>query len=139
MGRRSTTRLTAVMRSGLCLHSVAVRGGWQRLALCFLQLMVLSFFMSKTDSPGIFRADKSGLHEELVYKSEDTNLFLNPVLLFPGGNDLLAVGFRPGSATPRLYKVNLASHEAVDLGELSGGNSTWRGPTQGNPCCLAVR
>ena len=84
----------------------------------------------KTDSPGIFRADKSGLHEELVYKSEDTNLFLYPVLLFPGGNDLLAVGFRPGSATPRLYKVNLTSHEAVDLGELSGGNSdlAWADP-----------
>ena len=79
----------------------------------------------KSDSAGIFRAEKSGLHEELVYKSEDTNLFLSPVLLFPGGNDLLAVGFRLGSATSRLYRVNLASHEAVDLGESSGGRELW--------------
>jgi serine/threonine protein kinase len=77
----------------------------------------------KTGSPGIFRADKSGLHEELVYKSEDTNLVFRPLLLFPGGNDLLAVSFRPGSPAFRLYRVNLASHEAVDLGEASGGNA----------------
>ena len=84
----------------------------------------------KTGSAGIFRAEKSGLHEELVYKSEDTSLFLSPVLLFPGGNDLLAVGFRPGSATSRFYRVNLASHEAVDLGESSGGKGygAWAEP-----------
>jgi Tol biopolymer transport system component len=78
---------------------------------------------TKTGSPGIFRADKSGLHEQLVYKSEDTNLVFRPVLLFPGRNDLLAVSFRPGSPTFRLYRVNLASHETVDLGEASGGNA----------------
>ncbi len=86
----------------------------------------------KSDSPGIFRAEKSGLHEELVYKSKDTNLVFYPVLLFPGGNDLLAFGFRTGWATHPLYRVNLASHEAVDLGEPSGGNFdlAWAEPGQ---------
>ena len=45
----------------------------------------------KTDSAGIFRAEKSGLNEELVYNPEGTGLFFVPLLLFPGGNDLLAV------------------------------------------------
>ena len=48
----------------------------------------------KSDSAGIFRAGKSGLNEELVYNSEGTGLSFIPLLLFPGGNDLLAAGVR---------------------------------------------
>ena len=50
-------------------------------------------YYAKSDSSGIFRAGKSGLNEELVYNSEGTGLFFFPLLLFPGGNDLLAAGF----------------------------------------------
>ena len=46
----------------------------------------------KSDSTGIFRSGKSGLNEELVYNAEGTGLDFLPLLLFPGGNDLLAVG-----------------------------------------------
>jgi Tol biopolymer transport system component len=43
------------------------------------------------------------------------------VLLFPGGNDLLAVGVEPETEDKfRLHRVNVTSHEAVDLGEVSG-------------------
>jgi len=88
-----------------------------------------SIFYTKTDSPGIFRAEESGLREELVYKPEDTSLFL-PRLLFPDGNELLALCFRAHLPTARLYRINLASHEAFDLGEASEGNGdiAWAEP-----------
>ena len=68
----------------------------------------------------IFRAGKSGLNEELVYKPEDTGLNINPLLLFPGGNDLLALAFRGDPSNMHFYRINVTSHQAVDLGEVSG-------------------
>src|SRR5262249_7983198 len=38
-------------------------------------------FYAKSDNPGIFRAGKSGLNEELLYKSGKNGLFLFPLLL----------------------------------------------------------
>ena len=60
------------------------------------------------------------MNEELVYKPEDTRIFLIPVLIFPSGNDLLAVSVGRYSLNLHFYRVNLTSHEAVDLGEVSG-------------------
>jgi len=77
-----------------------------------------SIFYVKSDSPGIFRAGKSGLNEELVYKPEGTGQFFIPLLLFPGGNDLLAGATRLDSPNFRIFRVNLTSHEAIDLGEV---------------------
>ena len=77
-------------------------------------------FYIKSDNPGIFRAGKSGLNEELVYKAEGTGLLFYPIALFPGGDDLLAGGVRRDSPKFRLFKINLTSHEAADLGEISG-------------------
>ena len=78
-------------------------------------------FYAKSEGPGIFRAAKSGLGEALVYRSEGTGLFFVTLLLFPGGNDLLAAGF-PMVFGPKFhsYRINVTSHEAVDLGEVSG-------------------
>jgi serine/threonine protein kinase len=76
-----------------------------------------SLFFTKSDSPAIFRVGTSGLNEELVYKPERTDLFFFPVLLFPGGNDLLALAGRPNLNIDRIFKINVASHEAVELGE----------------------
>jgi Tol biopolymer transport system component/predicted Ser/Thr protein kinase len=76
-------------------------------------------FYAKSDNPGIFRAGKSGLNEELVYSPHDTDLFYFPILLFPGANDLLAAGLRMDSSNTRLVRINLTSHEVVDLGEIS--------------------
>jgi serine/threonine protein kinase len=77
-----------------------------------------SIFYAKEGS-GIFRAGKSGLNEELVYHPEGTGQFFFPLLLFPGGNDLLAGGFRQDASHFSFYRINLSSHEAVDLGEVS--------------------
>jgi serine/threonine protein kinase/Tol biopolymer transport system component len=79
-----------------------------------------SILYMKLDSPGIFRAEKSGLNEEQVYNSEGSGLIFVPLLFFPGGNDMLAGGFRAYSRNFRFYRINLTSHEAVDLGEVSG-------------------
>ena len=89
-----------------------------------------SIFYAKSDNPGIFRAGNSGLNEELVYQSEHTNLFLFPLLPFPGGNELLAAGgpmFTLNVA--RIFRINLTTHEAVDLGEVSANfDFAWAEP-----------
>ena len=74
-------------------------------------------YYAKWNSTGIFRSGKSGLNEELVYNAEGSGLRFIPLLLFPGGNDLLAAGVRTDSPKERFYRINLASHEAIDLGE----------------------
>jgi Tol biopolymer transport system component len=82
----------------------------------------------KIGNPGIFRASKSGLNEELVYKSEDTSLLFVPLQLFPGGNSLLAVALHEFSPNAHLFRINMTSHKADDLGEVSGISSAVRVP-----------
>jgi Tol biopolymer transport system component len=77
-------------------------------------------YYRKSESPGIFRAEKSGLDEELVYKPEDTSLDFFPLLLFPGGHNLLVGGGRGDLPSVRIVSVNLTSHKATDLVEISG-------------------
>jgi serine/threonine protein kinase/Tol biopolymer transport system component len=79
----------------------------------------------------VFRSDKSGLNQETVYKGEGTGLFFSPLLVFPGGNDLLVAGVRE-DVRPKFhfYKIDVTSHEAVDLGEVSG---SWRDAVWGEP------
>ena len=49
-------------------------------------------YYKKSDSAGIFRAEKSGLNEELVYNSEDTGLYFSRFCYFPEAtNSSLAV------------------------------------------------
>jgi Tol biopolymer transport system component len=83
----------------------------------------IHIYYCKFDKLGIFRADKSGLNEELVYNAESTGLFFFPLLIFPSGNDLLAAGIRVDSPNLRIFRINLTSHEAaevpVDPGEVS--------------------
>ena len=88
-----------------------------------------SIFYMKSDSSEIFRAEKSGVGEESVYKPEGNGQIFTPTLVFPGGNDLLAVANRWYSTSFHFYRINLASHEAIDLGEVSGNpDVTWAEP-----------
>ena len=84
----------------------------------------------KSDSTGIFRSEKSGLNEELVYNSEGTGLDFFPLLLFPGGNDLLAAGVQMNfQSKSHFFRVNVTSHKAMDLGEVSANEDvTWGEP-----------
>jgi serine/threonine protein kinase len=80
-------------------------------------------YYAKSEGTGIFRSEKSGLNEVLVYNAKGAGLFFFPKLLFPGGNDLLAVGFGfPAVFGPkfRFYRIDVTSHAAIDLGEVSG-------------------
>jgi serine/threonine protein kinase len=86
-------------------------------------------YYMKSDSNGVFRAEKSGLNEELVSKSERIDQFFVPLGLFPGGNNLLAAGVRSDSPNLRFYRINVTSHEAVDLGEVSfNRDAVWGEP-----------
>ena len=93
-----------------------------------------SIFYAKSEKPAIFRAEKSGLNEELVYKSEDAGLNLFPVLVFPDGKDLLASGWRRDQDSPDspLLRINLTKHEAVLLGKVSRGNGDFAWAEPGN-------
>ena len=83
----------------------------------------------KSGSDGIFRAEKSGLNEESVYNPEGTGMFFVPLELFPGGNDLLAAGVRMNSPNYHFYRIHVATHEAVDLGEASWNrDAVWGEP-----------
>jgi len=91
----------------------------------------LFIYYAKSDSSAIFRADKSGLNEKVIYNPGRADQFFAPLLLFPGGNDLLAAGVLPSPEPKfRLYRINVASHEAVDLGEVSmdGRGFEWAEP-----------
>jgi eukaryotic-like serine/threonine-protein kinase len=78
-------------------------------------------YYTKPYSAGIFRAEKSGLNEELVYNFKGTGLYFSPLLLFPSDNELLAAGLQMGSSAKfHFTRINVTSHEAVDLGEVSG-------------------
>jgi Tol biopolymer transport system component len=83
----------------------------------------------KSGSAGIFRTGKSGLNEELVYNPEGSGMSFIPLLLFPGGSDLLASAGQMYSPNFRFYRINMTSHKAVDLGDVSGNDDiAWEEP-----------
>ena len=80
-----------------------------------------SIFYAKNGRPGIFRAGKSGLNEESVYNPKGAGLAFIPLLLFPEGNDILSAASSNFWEQPfHFYRINATSHEAIDLGEVSG-------------------
>jgi serine/threonine protein kinase len=88
-----------------------------------------SIFYAKSDNTGIFRAEKSGLNEELVYSSAGAGMSFIPLLVFPGGEELLAAGGQPFSPDFNFYRINLTSHKAADLGAVSGNTDVvWAEP-----------
>jgi hypothetical protein len=61
------------------------------------------------------------MNEELVYNFEGSGRFFVPLLLFPGGNELLAASFPPSFGPKfRFCRINVTTHAATDLGEVSG-------------------
>ncbi len=78
-------------------------------------------FYTKSGHSGIFRATDAGLNEELVYDDERSGLSFAPFLVFPGGNELLAAGSRDYTTNFRFYKIDVTTHVATDLGNVSGG------------------
>ena len=97
-----------------------------------------SIFYRKTGNPEIFRAAKSGIGEELVYKPEGIGLYFFPNLLFPGDNDLLAAGYQSHSPNFRFYRINRASHEGFIWWVAPGIGLTSCGTNQAKPCYSAA-
>jgi len=91
-----------------------------------------SVFYTKPGAAGIFRAEKSGLNEELVYNAEGFGPNFMPILLFPDENDLLAVGERRDAPKAPIFRINLKSRKAVDLGEISW-DGLWPDVAWGEP------
>jgi len=89
------------------------------------------YFVRRTER-GIFRADKSGRGEELVY-TWDQNMFPPAALLaYPDGKHLLMLTGDPTSFLERFhaYNIDVTARSAEDLGEISGvaGGVTWSEP-----------
>ena len=94
------------------LWAVPTLGGAPR-RVVFGQFVVPSpdgafLYYTKDDRFEIFRAEKSGLNEELVYNAEGTGQSFWPKLLFPGRNDLLAVGGPPAGPKFHFYRICFA-------------------------------
>ena len=79
-------------------------------------------YYGKSDNPGIFRAAESGVNEELIYGPENAGMFLFPILVFPDAKNLLVAGVRTTTQAIRLYRINLAAHQATDLGDIVAPN-----------------
>jgi Tol biopolymer transport system component/predicted Ser/Thr protein kinase len=80
-------------------------------------------FFIKPESNTVFRKPKSGLGEELIYNPEA--MIPWKILPYPDGKDLLVAAEKAsegllGPGTLGLYKVNIASHRAEKIDEMSG-------------------
>ena len=88
-----------------------------------------SVFYLKGESPGIFRADKSGLNEEQVFKMDAAKLRPRKILAYPDGKRLLVLTSDPITLLPvfHSYEVNLSSRTSVELGtiEAESGALSW--------------
>ena len=95
--------------------------------------MAASFTMTSLTGPGIFRADKSGLNEELGYTAPQDSYpsCSYPALLFPGGNDLLLVAHRKDSQNVRtFFRLDPTQpSKRLSLGEVvRNGDAAWGEP-----------
>src|ERR1700723_1579205 len=88
-----------------------------------------SVFYLKGENPGIFRADKSGLNEEQVFKIDAAKLAPRRILAYPDGKRLLVLTTDPITLLPvfHAYAVNVSSRTSVELGTIEGesGNLPW--------------
>jgi serine/threonine protein kinase len=81
-----------------------------------------SFFYvdNHADNYTIFRSTKDGLGQEMLYSFKDFGVFPTALLPFPNGVDLLVVGTT--SSRCELYKLNLPSHRAEQIGKIDSPN-----------------
>jgi serine/threonine protein kinase/Tol biopolymer transport system component len=81
---------------------------------------------------GIFRADKGGRGEELVYTWQQNMFPPGMLLAYPDGKHLLMLTGDPTSFLERFraYHIDVAARSAEDFGEISGvaGGVTWDEP-----------
>jgi Tol biopolymer transport system component len=94
-----------------------------------------SFFFFRSEASTIYQKGKSGVAEDLVYNLGKDGIAPWGMLAFPDGKDLL-VSAGPTSdvlalpTTMALYEINVDTHKAVKLGEVSGSpmGFAWQQP-----------
>jgi Tol biopolymer transport system component len=90
-----------------------------------------SLFYLNPPAPTIFRADKSGVGAEEVFKFDEAAGYPNGLLPYPGGDALLVATSTSVLSDTRLYKVTIIStHSSADLGEVPGdvSHAEWADP-----------
>jgi serine/threonine protein kinase len=89
-----------------------------------------SLFYVNPPAPTIFRADKSGVGKEEIFKFNEAAGYPGGILPYPGGDALLVATSTSVFSDIRLHKVTISTHSAVDLGEVPGdvGHAEWDEP-----------
>ncbi|MGA8554206.1 MAG: protein kinase [Candidatus Acidiferrales bacterium] len=100
------------------------------------------YFVKSRHNNAVFHKPKTGLAEEMVFRSPEGS---SPVAIlpFPDGKDLLIAAGNDtvqGSTSLTLYRVNLATHASQKIGELSGSPTglVWNDPGKTLLCSRAV-
>ena len=89
-----------------------------------------SLFYVNPRTPTIFRANKSGVGAEEIFKFDEAAGFLTGIVPYPDGDALLVATSSSAFSDNRLHKVTISTHSAVDLGEVPGdvGRAHWAEP-----------
>jgi serine/threonine protein kinase len=90
-----------------------------------------SLFYFNSDTGDLLQAPASGIGSKVIYNFKELGVTFPGFLVFPDGTDLLVMGHKTSNTegTSEMYKVNVASHKAQDLGERPGPNfATWGEP-----------
>ena len=77
-----------------------------------------SLFYLSPPSPAIFRADKSGLGAEQIFKFDAAAGIPVGLLAYPGGDALLVATARSILGDGQLHKVTISTHTVADMGEV---------------------
>src|SRR5271169_2154916 len=90
-----------------------------------------SLFYINPGTNDILQAAASGAGGKVVCNFKELGFTSLRLLVFPDGADLLVIGHKPSNAkgNVEMYKVNVASHKAADLGAIPSQNrASWGEP-----------
>jgi serine/threonine protein kinase/Tol biopolymer transport system component len=88
-----------------------------------------SFFYRKPDTNSLVRLEKGG-GEEVLYSFQGSGISSFRILPFPSGTDVLLLALTAGSTTFHIYKLDIQTHKAEQIGEIESANPdfTWGKP-----------
>jgi serine/threonine protein kinase len=100
------------------------------------------YFVKSRHNNSVFRKPRTGLDEEMVFRSPQGSSPVE-ILPFPDGKNLLIITGNDtvqGSTSLALYRVNVAAHDSQKIGELSGSPTgvVWNDPGKTLLCSRAV-
>jgi serine/threonine protein kinase len=90
-----------------------------------------NLFYVNRDTGELLQAPVSGVGGRAIYNFKGSGFTPLQLLVFPDGADLLLTGRKASNSegNSEIYKLNIASHKTVDLGERPGlGRASWGEP-----------